>query len=151
RLEVKSITTKSLKSDAPVNVPDEPLNNPLTVSEPDAVTLPLPLWLIVRFLKVLAPESVWVLPLPLNVTVCVLSVNEWLLLVQFPASERSELIVTPFVLLRVRLFSAVTLLGTLTPIELPPSERLDEEVVERFVGVPAIAGPFSVSVFDPME
>jgi hypothetical protein len=56
---------------------------------------------------------------------------------------------TPLALLMVRLFSAVTLLGTLTLDELPPKDRLEEEVVDRFEGVPAMAGPLSVSVFAP--
>ena len=57
--------------------------------------------------------------------------------------------VTPLTLLIVRLFSAVTLLGILTPVELPPKTRLEDEVVPKFEGVPAIAGPLSVSVFAP--
>ena len=55
--------------------------------------------------------------------------------------------VTPFVLLMVRLFNAVTLLGMLTPLELPPKTRLEDEVVDKLAGVPAIVGPFSVKVF----
>jgi hypothetical protein len=31
----------------------------------------------------------------------------------------------------------------------PPNIRLDEDVVERFEGVPAIAGPFNVRVLAP--
>jgi len=42
-----------------------------------------------------------------------------------------------------------TLLGTLTPAELPPKLRLEEEVVVSFVGVPAIVGPFRVKVLAP--
>ena len=53
----------------------------------------------------------------------------------------------PLPLLTVRLLSWVTVLGTLTPGELPPKERLDDDVVDRLVGVPAIVGPFSASVF----
>src|SRR5712692_3368055 len=47
----------------------------------------------------------------------------------------------------LQLLSCVTLLGTLTPLELPPNDRLDDEVVERLVGVPAIVGPFSAKLF----
>src|SRR5208282_6429665 len=55
----------------------------------------------------------------------------------------------PLLLLLVRLFNAVTLLGTLTPAALPPKDRLDDDGVDRLVGVPAMAGPLSTSVFAP--
>jgi hypothetical protein len=57
--------------------------------------------------------------------------------------------VTPALLLMVRLLSAVTLLGIVTPVELPPNTRLEADVVVKLAGVPAMAGPFSVSVFVP--
>ncbi len=57
--------------------------------------------------------------------------------------------VTPLLLLIVRPLNAVTLLGTLTPRALPPKTRLEEDVVDKLAGVPAIVGPFSVSVFAP--
>src|SRR5882672_9290576 len=55
--------------------------------------------------------------------------------------------VMPLLLFSVRLLSCVTLLGTLTLLELPPKERLEEEVVDKLVGVPAIVGPFSARLF----
>src|SRR5208282_1257156 len=57
--------------------------------------------------------------------------------------------VTPLVLLMVRLVNAVTMLGIPTPAELPPKERLDDDVVARLEAVPAMAGPFRASVFVP--
>ena len=59
--------------------------------------------------------------------------------------------VTPLELLMVRLFNAVTLLGMLTPVELPPKDKLEDDVVDRLAGVPAIVGPSSVSVLLPTE
>jgi hypothetical protein len=53
------------------------------------------------------------------------------------------------VLVIERPFKAVTLVGIRTPAELPPNMRLDEDDVARFAGVPAIVGPFRVSVFAP--
>jgi hypothetical protein len=55
-------------------------------------------------------------------------------------------IVTPFALLIVRLFRLVTLPGILTPAEDPPKDKLDVATVIKLLGVPAIAGPFNVSV-----
>ena len=76
----------------------------------------------------------------------------------FPAVKVSPLLmvgllfsVTPLALLMVRLFKAVTLLGMLIPVELPPKTRLEDEVVDKLAGVPAIVGPFSVKVFPPTE
>src|SRR5258707_32936 len=57
--------------------------------------------------------------------------------------------VSPLVLLTVRPLIAVTLLGRFTPDELPPKTSVEEEVVVRFAAVPAMAAPFSVSVFAP--
>ena len=54
--------------------------------------------------------------------------------------------VTMLVLDIVRLFKAATLVGINTPAEVPPKIRLDEDVVARLAGVPAIVGPFNVSV-----
>ena len=59
--------------------------------------------------------------------------------------------VMPLALFTVRPASAVTLLGTLTPDDEPPKTSVDADVVERLPGVPAIVGPFSVSVFAPTE
>jgi hypothetical protein len=47
----------------------------------------------------------------------------------------------------VRLFRFATLEGTETPADVPPNTRLDDAVVVKFVDVPAIAGPFNVSVY----
>jgi hypothetical protein len=57
--------------------------------------------------------------------------------------------VTMLVLVIESPFKAVTLVGKRIPGEVPPKTRLDEDVVVRFAGVPAIAGPFSVSVLAP--
>src|SRR5256885_187801 len=51
------------------------------------------------------------------------------------------------VLPSVRVLKLETLLGTLTPADVPPNVRLEDEVVVSLVGVPPIAGPFNVSVF----
>ena len=57
--------------------------------------------------------------------------------------------VIPLELLTDRLFNAVTLLGIFMLAELPPKTRLDDDVADKLVGVPAIAGPFSVNVCAP--
>ena len=59
--------------------------------------------------------------------------------------------VSPLLFDSVRLSSCVTLEGRFTPDAAPPKVRLDEDVVERLVGVPAIVGPLSVRVFAPTE
>ena len=51
-----------------------------------------------------------------------------------------------FVLEIDRLFNAATLDGIKTPDDVPPNTRLDDDVVERLEGVPAIVGPFKVRV-----
>ena len=56
---------------------------------------------------------------------------------------------TPLVLLMVRLFNALTLEGIKTLAEEPPNTKLEEAVVDRFVAVLAIAGPFKVSILAP--
>jgi hypothetical protein len=53
------------------------------------------------------------------------------------------------VLVIERSFKAVTLVGIKTPAEVPPKRRLEDDDVVRFAGVPAIVGPFNVSVFAP--
>jgi hypothetical protein len=58
-------------------------------------------------------------------------------------------IVTPFALFIVRLFRFVTLLGIRTPAEDPPNDKLDAAAVVKLFGVPAMVGPFNVSVFAP--
>jgi len=58
-------------------------------------------------------------------------------------------IVTPFILFIERLFRLITLAGIETPADEPPKERLEEELVAKLPGVPAIAGPFNVSVVGP--
>jgi hypothetical protein len=51
------------------------------------------------------------------------------------------------VLLAVSAFSCVTLDGMLTPADAPVKLKFEKFVVTRFVGVPAIAGPFNTNVF----
>jgi hypothetical protein len=46
-------------------------------------------------------------------------------------------------------FNKTTLDGIKTPAVVPPNTRLDTAVVTRFVGVPAIVGPFNVRIFPP--
>jgi hypothetical protein len=47
------------------------------------------------------------------------------------------------------LLRAVTLEGIATELELPPKTKLEDDVVDRFVAVPAIAGPLRVRVYAP--
>jgi len=49
----------------------------------------------------------------------------------------------------VRLLRANTLPGIFIPAVLPPNDRLEDEVVERFDAVPAMAGPFKDNVYAP--
>src|SRR6266568_1385259 len=86
---------------------------------------------------------------PLSTRVLAPTVNVPLVRVSVPLIVRLLFKVTPLALLIVRLFRAVTLLGMFTPVELPPKERLDDEVVCKLAGVPAIAGPFSANVLAP--
>jgi hypothetical protein len=58
-------------------------------------------------------------------------------------------IVTPFELFIAREVKFVTLAGINTPEDVPPNIRLDVATVAKLPGVPAIAGPFSVSVLAP--
>lgn len=60
-------------------------------------------------------------------------------------------IVTPLELFIVRFLRFVTPEGINTPDDDPPKQRSDDEVVVRFVDVPAIAGPLSVRLFEPTE
>jgi hypothetical protein len=53
---------------------------------------------------------------------------------------------TMLVLVIDRPFKATTLAGIKTPAEVPPKTRLEEDVVARLAGVPAMVGPFNVSV-----
>ncbi len=57
--------------------------------------------------------------------------------------------VTILVFVIERPFRAVTDVGISTPAVVPPKTRLDEDVVVRFAGIPAIVGPLSVRVFAP--
>src|SRR5207245_1673243 len=75
--------------------------------------------------------------------------NVPLVSVSVPLSVRLLFNVTPLALLIVRLFSAVTLLGIFTPVELPPKTRLEDEVADKLAAVPPIVGPLSVSVLAP--
>jgi hypothetical protein len=58
-------------------------------------------------------------------------------------------IVTPLALLIVRFLRSVALEGIFIPAVDPPKTRPEEDVVVRFAGDPAIAGPFKVRVFAP--
>ena len=70
-----------------------------------------------------------------------------LLIVQTPLTfTEPPSVTTSPVFAIVRLFNAATLLGTVIPLAVPPKTRLEDEVVPKFAGVPAIAGPFNVSV-----
>jgi len=68
---------------------------------------------------------------------------------KLPLTVNGPFMVTPFVLLMVRLFTWDTVEGIFTPAEEPPNTRLEEDVVDKLVGVPAMEGPFSVSVLAP--
>src|SRR5258708_16236183 len=94
-----------------------------------------------------APEAMFRLPAALPVICLPLSDRVPEEIARLPLIATPAFSVRPLLLASVRLLSWVTLLGTLTPAELPPNERFDEEVVDRLVDVPAIAGPFSTSVF----
>ncbi len=88
---------------------------------------------------------------PLSVKVLAPTVKVPLVRVSVPPKVKLLFKVMPLVLLTVRLFRAVTLLGTTMLPELPPQERLEEEVVDKLAGVPVMAGPLSVKVFAPTE
>jgi hypothetical protein len=66
-----------------------------------------------------------------------------------PLTVRELCKVTILVLVIERPFKAVTFAGIKTPADVPPNTKLDNEVVVKFEGVPAIVGPFNVSVFTP--
>jgi hypothetical protein len=46
-------------------------------------------------------------------------------------------------------FKATTLVGIKTPAEVPPKDRFDVATVNKLPGVPAMVGPFNVSVRGP--
>lgn len=79
------------------------------------------------------------------------SVNVPVVSVSVPFTVGAPDAVTPLALLIVRLFRVITLDGIVIPVKLPPKTSEEEAVVFRFAGVPAMAGPFSVSVFAPIE
>jgi hypothetical protein len=54
--------------------------------------------------------------------------------------------VTILVLVIEKPLKSVTLVGIKTPADVPPNTRLDDDVVDKFAGVPTIVGPFKVSV-----
>jgi hypothetical protein len=56
----------------------------------------------------------------------------------------------PFGLLTIKLLRLVTLEGIVIPAEDPPNTKVDDVVVDRLLGVPAIAGPLRVRVFAPI-
>ena len=70
---------------------------------------------------------------------------------RIPLTVGSEFSATPFELLIVKLFNDETPEGIITPDELPPNANEDDRVVERFAGVPAMAGPLRESVLDPTD
>ena len=86
---------------------------------------------------------------PFSVRVFAPTVNAPLVSVSVPLMVIEPDIETPLELLTVKLLSAATLEGIVTPPELPPNVNEDDEVVLKFAGVPAIAGPFSARVFAP--
>src|SRR6266567_2469607 len=88
---------------------------------------------------------------PLSVKVWAPTVKVPLVRVSVPPRVKLLFKVTPLPLLTVRLLRAVTLLGMLMPAELPPNDRLEEEVVDKLAGVPAMAGPFNARVLAPTE
>ena len=49
----------------------------------------------------------------------------------------------------VKPLNAATLVGMLILVELPPNDKVEEDEVVRLLAVPAMAGPFKVSVFAP--
>jgi len=66
-----------------------------------------------------------------------------------PLTARLLCNVTILVLVIERLFKTVTLVGIKTPDVVPPNARVEDAVVIKFAGVPAIVGPFKVRVFAP--
>jgi hypothetical protein len=56
---------------------------------------------------------------------------------------------TPFGLLIIKLYRLATLEGSVIPVEVPPNTIVDEAVVERLFGIPAIEGPLRVRVLAP--
>ena len=66
-----------------------------------------------------------------------------------PLTVRELCKVTILELVIERPFKAETLVGIKTPADVPPNTRLEDADVARFDGVPAIVGPFNVSVFAP--
>ena len=69
--------------------------------------------------------------------------------IPFDAKVILPFMVTPLVLLIVRFLRFEELEGINIPAADPPKTRPEEDVVVRFAGVPAIAGPFKVRVFAP--
>jgi hypothetical protein len=66
-----------------------------------------------------------------------------------PVIVRELCKVTTLVFVIERPVKAVTFAGIKTPAEVPPKTRLDVAIVTKFSGVPAIVGPFNVSVRAP--
>jgi hypothetical protein len=57
--------------------------------------------------------------------------------------------VTPFALFIIRLARFEALAGIKTPAEDPPKDKLEVAIAIKLLGVPAIAGPFKVSILGP--
>jgi hypothetical protein len=70
-------------------------------------------------------------------------------MVRILPTEMFPVNVIPFVLFIVRLLRFAALDGTETPVLDPPNTRFDDDDVDKFEGVPAMVGPFNVSVFAP--
>ena len=88
---------------------------------------------------------------PLSVSVLAPIESAPLIKLSVPEMVRLEFKLTPLILLIVRLLRAVIFLGINTSLEEPPKTRLEEDVVDKLVAVPAIAGPSNSRVFAPTE
>jgi hypothetical protein len=104
---------------------------------------------VVMFPKTVAPAASESVAEEASVIVFALVVSVPFVMVNAPFTVRPALRVNPLELFSVRLFNAATLLGRLTPLEEPPNARLEDEVVDKLAGVPAIVEPLSVRVFAP--
>ena len=144
------------------NTPEVRFNVPPTVTLPHMVTALLRVRLFkvtpgkfaapappIIILEVGPPERVpqFIIPLSVNVFAPIDK--------PAPAGLNVPLIVgelcnpTILVLVIESPFNKIILEGIKTPAAVPPNARLDAAVVTRFAGVPAIVGPFNVSVFPP--
>ena len=88
-------------------------------------------------------------PAPL-ITLAAAGINKPVTLI-VPPTEILLLEVTPLVFAIVRLFNEETFEGITTPVEVPPKDKLEEEVVIKLVFAPApvMEAPFNESVCAP--